>query len=136
VTIDAYTIYPEIAFVKSTSAFTTSNHFSRVFATHSLPSGVKTDSGDYMNENRISMTPVTPLWPLANAEAEYFNKVLEKIIRTAQIEGKDWKRELYQFLLNYRATPHITKNTRLPNSCSIVKFTRNYQAELMKTSAQ
>ena len=61
-----------------------------------------------MNENGISFTPVTPLWPQANAEAKNFNKILEKIIRTAQIEGKNWKRELYQFLLNDRATPHIT----------------------------
>ena len=34
--------------------------------------------------------------------------MLEKTIRKAQIEGKDWKRELYRFLLNYRTTPHIT----------------------------
>ena len=117
VVIDAYTRYPEIAIVKSTSAFTTINHLNRIFATHGLPSRVKTDNGppfnskefkDYMSESGIFFTPVTPLWPQANAEAENFNKVLEKTIRTAQIEGKDWKRELYRFLLNYRATPHTT----------------------------
>ena len=117
VVIDAYTRFPEIAIVTSTSAFTTINHLRRIFATHGLPSRVKTDNGppfnskelrDYMNENGISFTPITPLWPQANAEAENFNKVLEKAIRTAQIEGRDWKRELYRFLLNYRATPHIT----------------------------
>ena len=117
VVIDAYTRYPEIAIVKSTSASTTINHLSRIFATHGLPSRVITDNGppfnsrelkDYMDENGISFTPITPLWPQANAEAENFNKVLEKTIRTAQIEGRDWKRELYRFLLNYRATPHIT----------------------------
>ena len=117
VVIDAYTRFPEIAIVTSTSAFTTINHLSRIFATHGLPSRVKTDSGppfnskelrDYMNENGISFTPITRLWPQASAEAENFNKVLEKGIQTAQIEGRDWKRELYRFLLNYRATPHIT----------------------------
>ena len=63
-----------------------------------------------MNENGISFTLITPLWPQANAEAENFNKILENIIRTAQIEGIDCKREIYRFLLNYRATPHITTN--------------------------
>ena len=117
VVIYAYTRFPEIAIVTSTSAFTTINHLSRIFATHGLPSRVKTDNGppfnskelrDYMNENGISFTPITPLWPQANAEAEHFNKVLEKAIRTAQLEGRDWKRELCRLLLHYRATPHIT----------------------------
>ena len=35
-------------------------------------------------------------------------RTLEKAIRTAQIEGKPWKQELYTFLRNYRATPHTT----------------------------
>ena len=36
------------------------------------------------------------------------DRTLEKAIRTAQIEGKTWKQELYTFLRNYRATPHST----------------------------
>ena len=35
-------------------------------------------------------------------------RTLEKAIRTAQIEGKPWKQELFTFLRNYRATPHTT----------------------------
>ena len=49
---------------------------------------------------------VTPYWPQANAEVERFNQPLEKIIRSAHIEHKDWRQEVYKFLLNYRATPH------------------------------
>ena len=76
--------------LKLTSAITTINHHIRILATHGLPSSVKTDNGppfnskelrDYMNENGISFTPVTPLWPQANAKAENFNKVLEKVIQ-------------------------------------------------------
>ena len=37
-------------------------------------------------------------------------KTLEKAICTAIVEGKPWKQELYSFLRNYRATPHITTN--------------------------
>ena len=53
---------------------------------------------------------MTPYWPQANAQVERFNRTLEKTIRGAQVEGKDWRKELYTFLLNYRATPHATTN--------------------------
>ena len=35
-------------------------------------------------------------------------KSLKKAISVATIERKNWKEELYNFLLNYRATPHTT----------------------------
>ena len=35
---------------------------------------------------------------------------LEKCVRTAVVEGKKWKQELYKFLRQYRATPHTTTN--------------------------
>ena len=35
-------------------------------------------------------------------------KPLTKAVRSAHAEGRDWRKFLYQFLLNYRATPHST----------------------------
>ena len=35
-------------------------------------------------------------------------KPLEKAICASHIEQKDWKKELFRFLLNYRATQHTT----------------------------
>ena len=60
----------------------------------------------HMEENGIKHQKVTPLWPQANGEAESFMKPLTKAVRSAHAEGRDWKKELYRFLLNYRATPH------------------------------
>ena len=37
---------------------------------------------------------ITPYHPRANGEVERFNKTLNKTIRTANIENKDWKQEL------------------------------------------
>jgi hypothetical protein len=37
-------------------------------------------------------------------------RTIEKAIRTAHIEKKNWKQALYQFLRQYRATPHSTRN--------------------------
>ena len=44
----------------------------------------------------------------SNGLVENFNKCLNKTIRVATIERKNWKEELYNFLLNYRATLHTT----------------------------
>ena len=62
----------------------------------------------FMLDNGIEHKRITPLWPQANSEAENFMKPVTKAIRSAKAEGKEWKRDLYRFLLNYRATPHST----------------------------
>ena len=51
---------------------------------------------------------ITPLHPRANGLVENFNRMINKVIRTSAIERKCWKQELFKFLRNYRATPHVT----------------------------
>ena len=51
---------------------------------------------------------ITPLWPQANTSAENFNKRLRKVVQSATLEKKNWKQEIYNFLRNYRATPHAS----------------------------
>ena len=89
----------------------------RIFATHRIPSVLKSDNGPpffgedfkaYMKENGIEHQRITPLWPQANSEAENFMKPLTKAVQAAHSEGRDWKKDLYRFLLNYQATPHST----------------------------
>ena len=52
---------------------------------------------------------ITPLWPQFN-HSETFMKPLLKAFKTSHTEGKNWRAELFHFLLNYRATPHTTTN--------------------------
>ena len=49
---------------------------------------------------------ITPLWPLANTQVKNFNKPILKAIRAAHVQRRSWRRELEQFLKNYRCTPH------------------------------
>ena len=56
----------------------------------------------------FELTPVTPVDPQSNGFAENFVKQLCKLVHTAVADGKDPKRELNGFLLQYRATPHST----------------------------
>lgn len=83
---------------------------------------------EYMNENGIEVRRVTPLWPLANLEAESFMKALTKVIRSAHVESKTWKIYLYKFLLNYRTMPHST--TRFIPAELFFMINRNVQNKL------
>ena len=63
-----------------------------------------------MQEYGINQRRVTPLWSQGNSEAENFMKHLSKAIKSAHVLKKNWKKEVNVFLLNYRATPHLTTN--------------------------
>ena len=47
-------------------------------------------------------------WPQRNAVVERFMKPIGKLLKTAEIKGKNWRQELQRFLLQYRSTPHQT----------------------------
>jgi len=117
VVVDAFTRFPEVEIITSTSAEITIPKLERIFATHGLPKFVKTDNGPpfpgvqfykFMKELGANHTTSSPYWPQGNAEVERFMQPLVKAIKTAHVEGKDWKRSIYKYLLNYRATPHTT----------------------------
>lgn len=117
VVIDAYSRFPEVEIVSSTSAKSTILKLERIFATHGIPQVLKSDNGppfpshefqQFLKELGIKHKPSSPLWPQGNGEAENFMKPLGKAVRSAHHENKDWKREIFKFLLNYRATPHAT----------------------------
>ena len=112
-----YSRYPEVEIVHSTAARSMIPKMDRIFATHGIPRVAKSDNGPpfaseeikvYMEEKGIKHSRITPLWPQANSEAENFMKPVTKAIRAAHADGRDCRKDLYQFLLNYRATPHST----------------------------
>ena len=114
VVIDAYSRFPEVDIVRSTSAASIG---CSLYTVHGIPAIICSDNGppftsheiqQYMEENGIQHRRVTPLWPQVNSEAENFMKPLTKAIRSAHAEGKSWTKHLYKFLLNYRTTPHTT----------------------------
>ena len=56
----------------------------------------------------IKHRKLTPLWPAAKAQIEQWKKTLEKNIRIATVEEKNWRSEVFVFLMNYRNTPHYS----------------------------
>ena len=117
VIMDDYSRYPEVEIVRSTAATTIIPKLDRIFATHGIPDIVKSDNGPpfsghefaaYADAKGFQHQKITPLWPAANGEAERFMRTLSKTVKTSSIEGKNWKQDIQQFLLQYRATPHST----------------------------
>ena len=100
---------------QSTNAESVISAMDKMFAIHGIPDTVRTDNGppfnsknfkNFAKRNGFQCQKVTPLWPEANGQAEAFMKCLGKVVRTAHIENRDWKKALDNFLLAYRATPH------------------------------
>ena len=59
-----------------------------------------------------------------NGEVENFNKALKRRSQIAKIEGRDWRKELESFLLDYRTTPHSVTKTA-PANVLFRRETRN-----------
>ena len=119
VVIDEYSRFPEAEIVKSTSAKSVIPRLDAVFARQGIPDELKTDNGPPFNGVKFCNfakylvfhhRKVQSLWPIANGEAEHFMPNLEKCVRTAVVEGKNWKQELYKFLRQYCVTLHTTTN--------------------------
>ena len=71
-----------------------------VITTDKVPFGSK-EFTKWCKQLGIKHRKITPLWPAANAQVGRLNKTLEKTIRIALVEGKNWRSELFVFLMNY-----------------------------------
>jgi len=114
---DEYSRFPVVEIIHSTSSKAVIPVLDKVFALLGNPVTLKTDNGPPFNSEEFKKfseylgfkhQKITPLWPQANAECERLMKSLAKIIRSARIEHKNWRQELYTFLRAYRSTPHST----------------------------
>ena len=114
---DDFSRYPEVEILRSTSAKAVIPQLDRIFARQGIPETVRTGNGPPFNSESFQLFAtqlgfthrrITPEWPRGNGEAERLMKTLEKAIRTAVVQGKNWKQELFTFLRQYRATPHST----------------------------
>jgi hypothetical protein len=104
---DEYSRYPIVEIIKSESATTVIPVLYKVISTFGIPNVIETDNESPFNsfafrqyaENiGFKHRRVTTLWPRANSQVESFNKPMMKTIKTADVERKTWKQELYKFL--------------------------------------
>ena len=92
VVIDAYSKFPEVEIIHSTSAQATIPKLDRIFAIHGILRIIKKDNGPpfnsteiakFMEQNGIQHNRITMLWPQANSQAESFMKPITKAIKSA-----------------------------------------------------
>ena len=115
VVVDYYSKWPEVAFLSKTNAESVIKCMESMFRTRGLPETLRSDSGPPFASREferlleylaIDHKKGIPYWPQSDGEVERLNKTLLKAIRIAELEGKDWKRGLQDFLFQYRNTPH------------------------------
>ena len=115
VVVDYHSKWPEIAFLTKTDAGTVIKCLESMFRTHGLPETLRSDNGPsfasrefegFLEYLAIDHKKGIPYCPQSNGEVERLNNTLLKAIRIAQLQGKDWKREVQDFLFQYRSTPH------------------------------
>ena len=135
VIINQYSRFPEVEILRSTAASATIPKLDSIFAHHGYPVKVRTDNGppwnsteidNYMHRNEIQFKPCIRIHPKGNSEAEVFMKPLQKAILTAHADNQNWRKELHNFLQNYRASPHSTTKIPLQKHFTIVLFVLNF----------
>ena len=110
VAIDQYSHYPAFEIVSCTSANCSISELEKIFPEHGLPQRTISDNGPpfessqiskYMKDSRITLNRITPLHPKANGIVENFMRNLNKILRIANMQKRNWKSALYNYLLAY-----------------------------------
>lgn len=117
VLIDDYSRFPFVKVINSTAASTVIPELDDIMAIRGIPHVIRTDNGPPFNSEDFRRyaartgfrhRKVTPLWPRANGEVERFMGTVKKAVKAAIALHMDWRKELRDFLLSYRATPHTT----------------------------
>ena len=100
--LDEYSRYPEVEIVRSTSANTVIPKLDRILSTHGIPAEIKSDNGPPFQSHSFAQfaqhmgfhhRKITPAWPKANSESERFMRTIQKTLRAAHLENKNWKQE-------------------------------------------
>ena len=118
--IDQRARYPDVEFMRSTSARNVVFALERFFSSYGIPNNIVSDNGlpftsyelqRYFTSKSIKHHKTCPLWSQANGQAERFMPSLNKVSQTAFFEREDWKLEIYKFLFSYRDCSHKVKFT-------------------------
>ena len=104
--------YPEVEFMRITSARNVNFALERFFGSYGIPKNVVSNNGPtfalcelqgYFAGKSIRPHKTNQLWPQANSQLQRFMQFLNKrVTQSAFLERKDWKLEVYKSLFSYR----------------------------------
>ena len=76
--------------------------------TDNASSLVSSEFESFLREHGIKHSRISPYWSRNNGLVVNFKRSVRKAVRVAQVQKKNWRTELYTFLLHYCATEHNT----------------------------
>ena len=114
--VDAYSKWPEIVKMSSTTAAQTITVLCQVFMTHGIPEQLASDNGpqfkfaDFCKANGIKHIRVSPYHPASNGLAERMVQTFKQSMKKTTKDGVPLQQRLANFLLTYRMTPQAMRN--------------------------
>ena len=117
VVVDAYSKFPEVVKMTTTTATTTINALRDIFSRHGLPEILVSDNGpqfiagefQQFCRNNWIMHPTSAAYkPSTNGQAERVVQMLKSAIEQARITKQDVNVVIAKSLLMYRNAPHST----------------------------
>lgn len=113
--VDYYSRYKEIKVMRSITAIDTIKVLKEIFSRLGYPATITCDNGNqftsevfqnFCKECGIIINNTVPYWPQMNGEVERQNRDVLKRLKISQAEKKDWKDDVYNYLMMYNSTPH------------------------------
>ncbi|XP_062608629.1 uncharacterized protein K02A2.6-like [Saccostrea cucullata] len=135
IVVDAYSKWPEVFEMRSTTSNATINTLRTLFARQGIPAEIVSDNGpqfrseefrQFMESNAIRHITSSPFHPRTNGQAERFVQSFKKAIKSASGDSACINKKLNAFLCKYRITPQGTTN----ESPSILLYGRNIRTRL------
>lgn len=119
VVVDYFSRFPEIEIMTTITAKATIFKLRTIFARFGFPREIICDNGPpfgsdefvtFCKSSGITLNHSVPYAPFQNGLVERYNRTLLKSIKISVAQGRDWKNDVYDFLLAYRNTPHSITN--------------------------
>lgn len=115
--VDAYSKWPEVRVMSTTTVTKTLDVLREWFAAHGIPEHVVTDNGPqfvadefdtFTKRNGIKHVKSAPYHPASNGLAERFIQSLKQSLRASVNDGRSLSQRISTYLLTYRTTAHST----------------------------
>ena len=143
VVVDAFSKWPEVIQMTSTTAERTISELRTLFAHNGIPHQLMSDNGpqfscdlfkQFMANNGIKHVTSAPYHPATNGLAERFVQTFKRALRSMRAEKGSIEQKLNRFLMRYRNAPHCTTN----DSPSLLFLNRRLRSRLdfAKTTLQ
>ncbi|XP_049877892.1 uncharacterized protein K02A2.6-like [Pectinophora gossypiella] len=115
VIVDYYSRYKEIKICRKITTVEVVTHLKEIFSRLGNPASITADNGkqfcseefkSFCTQRNIVLFNTVPYWPQQNGEVERQNRDILKRLKISQVEKKNWRESLLDYLMMYNSTPH------------------------------